>query len=1192
MKKAIFDFSDKKGLNRIPLNAGLFFFVLLSSCVQEKKQPEWQKTYTDPATIRQLFANPPLFYAPHTFWFWDDTLRPEKIAAMAAEMCRQRLNPGYAHGRGEENEPYPLLPKEEWLSDKWFASFAGALHQAEKHHMTLGYCDEYWWPSGQAAGRVLKQHPELEAKYLAWKRYEIRGNEKVHYENVDFAVAARLQHNKLISSSLQVIGEKSPIEWTAPEGKWVVYTYSIQHHAGFDGGKVNYLDPRLAKVFIPLVHEQYARHFGKKLGYSIPGCFVDNEGDFGWQMAWSDSLASHYRKTYQRDIRLWLPLLTEKDAEGLYVKARCNWYEAVTDMYIKSFFEPVVSWLAGHGMYYISNLWEESIQWQTQAMGDFMKVTRVATMPGTDCLEMRSQDVHDFKETQSVAEFENRPFMSEIMGVAGWEQTPAMMKKTINAITAYGVNHVVPHGINVNRRLETIPYPADWFTENPYWNHLHLWTDFARRAAFITRQSSLVADVLIVNPLETAFALSENYFSDEHTTSWDPFVDEANGVYSATMRILFRNHIDFLIADKHYLMMSNIVKKTERCLISIKQHDFQAIILPPLFVISQEAARKIVNFARQGGMVVSLGRLPKASPEKGDNDTTVMNLMNILAHCPSFVSVNHSSLQTLIDVLQQKIHPAVTIENKQALLYTASRKSGPLLFYWMANNSDTAVNTSILLRDGKGRLEKWDCETGSINEIPYEQTPAGAKTQISLHPYEAFWLVCNTHQPAGPASSSPVHPQTPAERIITGKWIIKPLCDTFYVSSARAFFSRDRELQECRLTEPFSTDEKWQYASFVYSRKTRYAWTTPMVVFRETQKSKFFRYAFILKEKPVRAVINVCGDDDEKIWINGQQIPGGKNTAAYNKTYAYDITPYVQKGNNVIGIEIINNGGLGTLMAEGWYELPDGKIELLGMNPAWKESFKAAEGWNATAFNDKGWKRVTLASDELCRERRELSEGPVEMKYPKDLKKENQFIYFRLQPPAGTTKMIYEKNLSNALVYFDGKKQILSPEKNEITIPATLKEIAFAWPYDGEPYRLQQPIAFTAVSPVEKEPGSWYDDGYLQYTGYVLYEKKIVLNSKPAKTFLDLGKVKYMAEVWVNGKKAGERLWEPFVFDVSAYIRQGENLLSIKVGNLMVNRMWLYHDLGQLRTWGWKGTPHFEQYDAGLWGPVKLITYP
>ena len=79
-------------------------------------------------------------------------------------------------------------------------------------------------------------------------------------------------------------------------------------------------------------------------------------------------------------------------------------------------------------------------------------------MPGNDCLEMKSQDVHDFKEIQSVAEFEDRPFMSEIMGVAGWIQSPKMMKMTINSVTSFGVNHVVPHGIYMNRQLETVPF--------------------------------------------------------------------------------------------------------------------------------------------------------------------------------------------------------------------------------------------------------------------------------------------------------------------------------------------------------------------------------------------------------------------------------------------------------------------------------------------------------------------------------------------------------------------------------------------------------------------------------------------------------------------------------------------------------------------------------------------------------------
>ena len=47
-----------------------------------------------------MFMNPPMFYAPHTFWFWDDVIKDEQSAAtMAEKMAKQRLNPGYAHPR-------------------------------------------------------------------------------------------------------------------------------------------------------------------------------------------------------------------------------------------------------------------------------------------------------------------------------------------------------------------------------------------------------------------------------------------------------------------------------------------------------------------------------------------------------------------------------------------------------------------------------------------------------------------------------------------------------------------------------------------------------------------------------------------------------------------------------------------------------------------------------------------------------------------------------------------------------------------------------------------------------------------------------------------------------------------------------------------------------------------------------------
>ncbi|MGZ3912070.1 MAG: hypothetical protein ACXVBR_18435, partial [Flavisolibacter sp.] len=166
--------------------------LLMFGCVNNAfGQPEWQKKYNDPKEVRTMFAKPPMFYAPHAFWFWDDTIKDEHFAAsMIDEMARQGLNPGYAHPRGSwvnKPSPYPSLPKEQYLAKPWFNSFRNAVQKAKDYGLTLGYCDEYNWPSGQAAGRLLEQHPELAARYLDWKRYEVKGNATVQYDSVDFA---------------------------------------------------------------------------------------------------------------------------------------------------------------------------------------------------------------------------------------------------------------------------------------------------------------------------------------------------------------------------------------------------------------------------------------------------------------------------------------------------------------------------------------------------------------------------------------------------------------------------------------------------------------------------------------------------------------------------------------------------------------------------------------------------------------------------------------------------------------------------------------------------------------------------------------------------------------------------------------------------------------------------------------------
>ena len=54
---------------------------------------------------------------------------------------------------------------------------------------------------------------------------------------------------------------------------------------------------------------------------------------------------------------------------------------------------------------------------------------------------------------------------------------------------------------------------------------------------------------------------------------------------------------------------------------------------------------------------------------------------------------------------------------------------------------------------------------------------------------------------------------------------------------------------------------------------------------------------------------------------------------------------------------------------------------------------------------------------------------------------------------------------------------------------------------------------------------------------------------------LDLGEVKNLAEVFVNGKNLGIVWKKPFKIDAGNALKVGENTIEIKVTNLWVNRI-------------------------------------
>ena len=98
------------------------------------------------------------------------------------------------------------------------------------------------------------------------------------------------------------------------------------------------------------------------------------------------------------------------------------------------------------------------------------------------------------------------------------------------------------------------------------------------------------------------------------------------------------------------------------------------------------------------------------------------------------------------------------------------------------------------------------------------------------------------------------------------------------------------------------------------------------------------------------------------------------------------------------------------------------------------------------------------------------------------------------------------------------------------------------------------PLRF-AVGETVYHLGPWTRTGLANYSGSASYERTFTLAAamRGKQVWLDLGEVGVAAEVWVNGVKAGERVWKPFRFDVTKLLRPGENRLRIVVANSDAN---------------------------------------
>jgi hypothetical protein len=175
------------------------------------------------------------------------------------------------------------------------------------------------------------------------------------------------------------------------------------------------------------------------------------------------------------------------------------------------------------------------------------------------------------------------------------------------------------------------------------------------------------------------------------------------------------------------------------------------------------------------------------------------------------------------------------------------------------------------------------------------------------------------------------------------------------------------------------------------------------------------------------------------------------------------------------------------------------------------------------------------------------------------------------------------------LEWSDGTKEVLKADETGEKTLSGKWEVRFDPKWGGPDHLVMDTLQ------------SWIkfsDPGIKYYSGTATYRKSFVMEVNELKgkqVMLDLGNVQEMASIKINGHQMQVHWSAPFRYDVTSYVKKGNNVLEIEVVNMWPNRL-----IGDGKLPVEKrltktninkfNSPDAEKYlrESGLLGPVKI----
>ena len=1194
------------------------------------------------ADLEEGFRNPPRQFSMVPLWSWNGRLEPDEVRRQIDLMVEQGVYGAFMHARaGIDLDTTP------YFSDGWWKAVEAAVEHASKAGFAAWIYDEDKWPSGAAGGRTIERDPiRNRRKGLVWQEVRVTGPKDVavDFPGADWVVAGRLVGENQLDpdslveiagfdaapSTLETDAESQPARrslseapWRVPHGDWIVLAFSQRTYDG-----INYLNPATVRDFMDITHEEYARRVGKHFGATIPGVFFDEIHNSGVKIVWVEGFAERFQEIKGYDLRPLLPALF-MDVGPRTPQVRCDYYDVYTTLYEEAWFKQIADWCAERDLELTGHTVEEPGAYLTQ--GDYFRTIRRMQIPGTDNEDFRYRyprvlDPWKPRQLASISHVYGWPRAGvEGMGGAGWSFTLDLARYGHNMLAAHGINFFMPHLFHYAQdRPENVDdWPNSWFFRNPYWKYFKTFADHSSRLSFMLTGGRHVVDVAVLYP---------------QTNLW---AGHGAGSTVETIAALVAAPIDADLIDPDSLLRAEIRDKA----LCVAGMEYRVLVVPGVQCIRRSVAEKILAFQGAGGVVLVHDRLPTESMEAGRDDPEILALAKRLEAAgvrPIAVDETVASVARAIprDVL-------VTGEGPCPLRYQHVRRDAVDVF-WLANGERTEGRWPVSFR-AVGRPSLWQPEDGSITPVSaFVRRGERTECDVRLDGWQGTFVVFDTRDvpPEGGARITSTSLERPeVTRLEDGRIAVAGLLSadqdvgvvhgkivedsgekTFGGSSTRvprpetipldgpwqllpvgSQLDRDWriDVEQSELAipvmrvrwEPAGSEaaERWRLPDYDDSRWREVKLFDPFhpeegaLRYRSRWLARFISHYDYRQFKTriggrglaCRKTITLPGGKLSG-WL-AVVCPGPFQLTVGDATFSgeggqpqkFDLAE-LAGGDQTI---VIRAKDAAAILAEGQLQTSDGQKVHLFTDATWEVSL-GGKDWQPA------WEYVAPP------------EKPFgEPAYPIDAP-EPRVVWYRQPLPPGAVAVGSPKIEGRWQAWVDGVP--LEFQDGRAQLPGDRRGglLAIRVETDDSHPGLVEPVTVACV-PVEQKLGSWTEANLAWYSGRAVYSTTFNLTADyvldDVRLRLDLGNVGWCAEVWLNGKLVGTRVWPPYRIDVSDCVQRGENRLDVVVANLLANRMrWdIFDDVRgvQLNRKWHDGNILRDRWclQSGLIGPVRLV---